>query len=122
MLIRNIDELHTHATWHIFFRGDLGARPDHSCFDRYVKVRPTNRHIDDFMQLKGRQTADEGPVRTYVVCNTFNSTFYGLNGYRPTDFGSKILAPFLFNTCTLFSETISQKILRLTVLGGFRKV
>jgi hypothetical protein len=55
-------------------------------------VRATNRHINDFMQLKARQTTDEGSMGTYVVCSPFNSAFFGLNGDRPTDFASLILA------------------------------
>jgi hypothetical protein len=48
------------------------------------------------MQFKGRQTTDEGAIGTYVVCSPFNGTFFGLNGDRPTDFGSLMLAADYF--------------------------
>jgi hypothetical protein len=49
------------------------------------------------MQLKGRQTTDEGSMGTYVVCSPFNSAFFGLDADRPIDFGSLMLATFFFH-------------------------
>jgi hypothetical protein len=75
-----------------FEEGVLAGRADYPCFGCYRMLRATNNNINDLMQLKRRQTTDEGSIGTYVVCKPFNSAFFALNSDRPTDFSSLMLA------------------------------
>jgi hypothetical protein len=69
-------------------------------------VRPTESDINNFMQLKGRQTTNESSIGTYVVCGPFNGAFFGLNGNRPIDSGPGMLASFFFHNCLSKHEDV----------------
>jgi hypothetical protein len=70
------------------------------------------------MQLKERQTTDEGSIGTYVVCSPFNGAFFGLNGDRPIDFGSLMLAAFLFHRYLLQRGAICRRFFSCTSSEG----